>query len=32
LPEDKRTVALVIGIAAVVVTFHRVLFRRRQSF
>lgn len=31
IPENNRTVTLVIGIAAVAVTFYRVIFRGRQA-
>ncbi|RBP43665.1 hypothetical protein DES53_10563 [Roseimicrobium gellanilyticum] len=31
IPGDNRTVVLIMGIAAVAVTFHRVLFRGRQA-
>jgi hypothetical protein len=30
MPENNRSVALAIGIAAVAVTFYRVIFRGRQ--
>lgn len=31
IPGNNRTVVLIIGIAAVAVTFHRVIFRGRQA-
>lgn len=31
LPGPERTVMLVVGIAAVVFTFHRAIFRRQQA-
>jgi hypothetical protein len=31
IPQNNRTVALIVGIAAVGVTFQRVIFRGRQA-
>jgi hypothetical protein len=31
MPENKRSVALALGIAAVAITFYRVIFRGRQA-